>query len=317
MKVKLPGFFALCAFSMLVFPSARAIAATPVWTPIRADTVREINTDIQAEVPTVDVGIYYPSNLDTKFTEDFPLQTLLEQFIEAKRIFSAAGVQLHLLWIKTGQVPPFYLDIQANDIAGLLPDSNFANMYVNGYRHQSGLSKRALEAFENIIEKQDNNDRSLYLVVLQKVFMSFYEKVDDGTWEFRTIHTGGLSFPCYSYPDIPKRIRGVITISRDDPLKKVVAHEIGHKVINASHEYMDINPQHEVKGEGGLMLYGAGTDIPSGAAGRWHRERLHLSPYVYKTDAKGFRSWNPDYQERGHYYDPIYADKVVRFEPSR
>ena len=145
--------------------------------------------------------------------------------------------------------------------------------------------------------------------------MSFFEQIDERTWEPRTITTGGLSFPGYSYQDMPKRLRGVITVNKTYEVRSVVAHELGHKLMNVSHEYRKIDPQHEVRAEGGLMLYGAGTDIASGEEGRWHRERLHLSPYVYVESDIGERTWNRDYEENGHYYDPIYGAHVVNFEP--
>ncbi|NJO12852.1 MAG: hypothetical protein HC872_04625 [Gammaproteobacteria bacterium] len=189
-------------------------------------------------------------------------------------------------------------------------------MYRDSVRGGSSLAPEARRAFEAIIEPHENNDRTVYLVVLQNVFMSFFERIDERTWEVRTISTGGLSFPSYTYRDIPRRLRGVITIDKDEPLKRIVAHELGHKLMNVSHEYRQIDPQHEVRAEGGLMLYGAGTDIAPGAEGRWHRERLHLSPYLYRQAADGTRQWNPDYREGGHYYDPIYGDKVVEFGPA-
>ena len=61
------------------------------------------------------------------------------------------------------------------------------------------------------------------------------------------------------------------------------------------------------------MLYGDGEDIPSGKDGRWHLERLQLSPFLYRVDENGEKQWNPDYKEGGHYYDPIYGDHVVHF----
>ena len=64
-------------------------------------------------------------------------------------------------------------------------------------------------------------------------------------------------------------------------------HERGHKLINASHEYRDMDPEHEVYADGGLLLYGSGTDIPAGREGRFHRERLHRSPFVYRKDHRG------------------------------
>jgi len=317
MKVTLAKVLALC---MLVACSAsgRDIAAAPVgWKTTRDDLVAEINSDIQPGTPTVDVGIYFPSNLDTAFTDKYPLDTLLKDFVGAKEIFSVADMQLNLLWIKTGDIDPRYLEIQANTLEGTTPSGLYANMYVDSLRQDSGLTQEASDAFESIIEVDENNHRTVYLVTLQSVFMSFYEPLDERTWAPRTIATGGLSFPGYSYPDIPKRWRGVITVNKTYEVRSVVAHELGHKLMNVSHEYRDVDPQHEVRAEGGLMLYGAGTDIPSGAEGRWHRERLHLSPYVYVESEDGRRTWNRDYVENGHYYDPIYGDKVVMFEPGQ
>ena len=313
MKVTLAKVLALC---MLVACSAsgRDIAAAPVgWKTTRDDLVAEINSDIQPGTPTVDVGIYFPSNLDTAFTDKYPLDTLLKDFVDAKEIFSVADMQLNLLWIKTGDIDPRYLEIQANTLEGTTPSGLYANMYVDSLRQDSGLTQEARDAFESIIEVDENNHRTVYLVTLQSVFMSFYEPLDERTWAPRTIATGGLSFPGYSYPDIPKRWRGVITVNKTYEVRSVVAHELGHKLMNVSHEYRDVDPQHEVRAEGGLMLYGAGTDIPSGAEGRWHKERLHLSPFVYIESDDGERTWNADYVENGHYYDPIYGDNVVEF----
>jgi len=283
------------------------------WTIVKPEVVHRINSDNEVGVPTADIGIYYPSNLDHAFTDQFSLNDLIDDFVQAKSIFADAGVQLNLLWIKTGEIDPSFFEIQANNIAATAPGGQYANMYVDSRRRQSGLTQEALDAFESIVEKHDNNNRTVFLVVLQDVFMSFYEKQDERTWEVRTITTGGLSFPSYSYQQIPRRLRGVITINKSNPLRSIVAHELGHKLINVSHEYNDVDPQHEVRAEGGLMLYGSGTDIPASKEGRWHRERLHLSPYLYRQTESGARSWNTDYKEGGHYYDPIYGDKVIQF----
>ena len=295
-----------------VLPAANA---EPVaWSEIRADRVSEINADLKPDLPTADIGIYFPSNLDPAFARKFSLDDLVLQFVMAKGVFRDAGVQLKLLWIKTGRVHPAHLEIQANDMAARTPGGQYVNMYEDNQRETSVLSREAREAFESIVEPHKNNPRTVYLVVLQDVFMSFFERVDERTWQARTITTGGLSFPGYSYRDLPPRLRGVITINKADLLRSIVAHELGHKLMNVSHEYNQLSPQHEIKGDGGLMLYGKGTDIPSGAAGRWHRERLHLSPFVYRETASGKRQWNADYREGGHYYDPIYGEYVVRFD---
>ncbi|MGE0031344.1 MAG: hypothetical protein AB7T20_09530 [Steroidobacteraceae bacterium] len=287
------------------------------WSVARADVVRQINSDLKPGVPTADVAIYYPSNLDEAFAKKVPLDgALLEQFVRAKEIFAVAGVQLNLLWVKTGVVDPAFFEIQSNDMTGKTPGGAHVNMYRDNLREGSSLSAEARQAFETIVEPHEDNDRTIYLVVLQNVFMSFFERVDERTWQLRTIGTGGLSFPSYSYTDIPRRLRGVITIDKDDPLKRIVAHELGHKLMNVSHEYREIDPQHEVRAEGGLMLYGSGTEIAAGKEGRWHRERLHLSPYVYRQSADGRKTRNPDYREGGHYYDPVYGDKVIEFGPT-
>ena len=86
-------------------------------------------------------------------------------------------------------------------------------------------------------------------------------------------------------------------------------------MINVSHEYKETHPGFEVFADGGLMLYGDGIDIPSGEGGRWHLERLKLSPYLYILDTNANKVYNEDYKEDGHYYDPLYGDFVVHFSP--
>ena len=304
---------AIASVSTLALGNTVAMAETSRWKEVSTELVQEMNSDIQLEKLTADVGVYYPSNLDRAFTDKFSVSDLLEEFRKAKRIFAVAGVQLNLLWVRTGEIDPAYFEIQSNDIAGMTPSGHYVNMYVDSRRKGTGLSAEALEAFESIVEVQPGNERTVYLVVLQDVFMSFYEQMDERTWELRTITTGGLSFPSYSYTGIPNRLRGVITVNKSDPKRGIVAHELGHKLINVSHEYRDVDPQHEVRAEGGLMLYGTGTEIAPGRAGRWHQERLLLSPYLYKLSSDGTRTWNPDYEEGGHYYDPIYGDFIVEF----
>ncbi len=301
---------------MLLLPPTPVAAANVRWTPVRQELVDQLNADLKRGELTADIGIYFPSNLDPQFASRLRIEDLALEFAMAKRVFRAAGVELRLLWIKTGRVDPQYLEIQANDPSGMTPGGQFINMYEDNVRETSVLSSEARGAFESIIEKHPRNDRTVYLVVLQDIFMSFFEKLDERTWELRTITTGGLSFPGYSYRTIPRRLRGVITINKTEPFRRIVAHELGHKLMNVSHEYRERSPQHEIRADGGLMLYGKGTDIPSGAEGRWHRERLLLSPYLYLETQDGTLHWNADYREGGHYYDPIYGEYAIRFEES-
>lgn len=305
----------ICAPGALVFS-----AGHPDLTVNSSVRIDEINSDIKTGDPTVDVGIYYPSNLDAAFVDAVPLSGLIDEFLEAKRVFAAAGVQLNLLWVNSAPIDPKYFSIIASNTEVDIPSDGYSNMYIEATRNPGALSEATRGAFEAIIGHDENNSRTVYLLVLQGVYTSYYETDDNGrNWSPRLVRTGGLSFPTYIHGNsIPTRMRGVITLTRHDrKYKRIVSHELGHKLMNVSHEYLEQSPQHEIVGEGGLMLYGSGTDIPSGEDGRWHRERLLMSPYIYRINEKGTRIWNPDYVEQGFYYDALYGDKVVHFDGVR
>lgn len=287
-----------------------------VWTEVDSIDIQSFNSDIKPGALIMDIGIYFPSNLDPKF-DKVTLARVMQSFSYSKEIFKPTGVQLNLLWVKSGEVDPRYFSIQANEVPGI-PQTEYVNMYEHARRHPSKLSNIAIEAFSSIIEPGKFSYRTIYLVVLQDVFYPFLEVSEGRNWTMKSVRTGGLSFPTYMYTDrIDSTYRGVITLTnlkREDRYRKTIAHELGHKVMNVSHEYKNTNPGHEVYDDGGLMLYGEGEDIPSGKEGRWHLERLLISPFLYRMDENGVKVWNPDYKEGGHYYDPIYGDKVIRFD---
>lgn len=301
-------------------PPADAVAEsrTIIWTVIKAAEVDALNADLQAGKPTVDVGLYYPSNLHEDARAILPLEGLLEEFANAKRVFAPTGVQLNLLWVKTGAVDPGFLAINSASDRSQMPSGGYGNMYVQRSQTPSELSDGALAAFDGIIEPAEDNSRTVYLLALQNVYMTFFENLDDTgrNWAPKVVNTSGLSFPSYMYGgSIPDRIRGVITLTKHDSENKLtIAHELGHKLINVSHEYMTIGPQHEIRSDHGLMLYGSGTQIPSGKEGRWHQERLLLSPYLYRLEKTGKRIWNSDYEAGGFYYDPLYGDYTIAFD---
>ncbi len=281
-------------------------------TNIKKQRVATLNSDLEASKLTMDVGIIIPSNFDSSFKR-VTVDKLLDGIASAKKIFSAVDVQINLLWVRTGQFNKADLSIVA-DKPPLIPESQYVTMYEHMRRHPSALSEQAEQLFKSIIEPHPDNHRTIYIVALQEVFLSFYEK-DEKTkgYQLITYPTSGLSLPGYVYgSNMPKNLRGVITISglEGEDSFKTIAHEIGHKVINVSHEYKESVPGFEVFGDGGLMIYGMGTDIPAGKEGRWNRERLYLSPYLYRMEAKQ-KIWNPGYEEGGHYFDPIYGDKVI------
>lgn len=287
-----------------------------IWSEVESIDIEDFNKDIEPGKLTVDVGVYYPSNLDPKF-DKVPLENVLESIKAAKEIYAPTGVQVNLLWIKTSDIDPSHLSLQSNVIPGI-PNTEYTNLYEHLYRHPATLTDETEEAFQSIIEPDSDNSRTIYLTVLQDVFYPFIEVSEGRNWVVKSVRTGGLSFPSYTYhSNIPENLRGIITISnlqRKDRLRGTVAHEIGHKLINVSHEYKETDPGHEVYQDGGLMLYGDGEDIPSGSEGRWHLERLRLSPFLYVLKENGDKDWNPEFKEGGHYYDPIYGNKVIQFE---
>ena len=291
------------------------------WSIVDSIDVDKINGDIKSNVLTVDIGIYYPSNFDPTF-DKVPLQNIIDGFIFAKNLFAQEAVQLNLLWVKSGAVDPKYFTIRANEIP-----TNPGTEYVNFYRHRerqpSQLTEQAMQAFNSIVEPDPLNDRTIYLTALQDVYFPFFERVEgERNWIIKSVRTSALSFPPYIYTDaLPRNLRGIISLTNlaYTPNKtlvesrKTIAHELGHKLMNVSHEYLNINPEHEIFEEGGLMIYGSGLDIPSGEAGRWHGERLVRSPFLYKLNNLGEKIWNPDFEEGGHYYDPIYENYVIEF----
>ncbi|WP_300395892.1 hypothetical protein [Henriciella sp.] len=298
-------------------PSDQASVPGVEWASVQSVDVQAINADLEPGKPTVDVGLYYPSNLHEGAKEKLPLSGLIEEFRNAKKVFEPTGVQLNLLFVKTGEVDPKHLAIFASKWETDMPSGGYGNMYVQGAVHPTEMSEGAIETFQAIVEPSSDNARTVYLVALQNVYMPYYEDLDGGrNWAPKIVNTSGLSFPSYSYADtIPERIRGVISLTKHDATNKLtIAHELGHKLMNVSHEYMEVSPQHEIRSDDGLMLYGSGTQIPSGEDGRWHQERLLLSPYLYRTDEAGEKVWNENYQEGGIYYDPIYGEYAVQFD---
>ncbi len=273
-----------------------------------------INRDLKVGVPTVNVAIYLGETDGKPHGYVAKSDQLTASFERAKEIFAEAGVQLKLLWVKRAIVPPSWLSVQANDVTGFAAPPEI-NTYV-GFRSAGWrLTTAAENAFEGIIERHAENHRTIYLLYLKQVRMAYFDRTAKDRPQIKSIPTGGLSLPAYLFEArIPRRIRGVITLCRQSGKGgRTIAHELGHKLMNVSHEHRKIGPQFEVRGEGGLMIYGRGTEIPSGEAGRWHKERLHLSPFIYRTKKDGTHQWNADYRESGHYYDPLYGDKVIRF----
>ncbi|MBT8402275.1 MAG: hypothetical protein KJP18_00370 [Gemmatimonadetes bacterium] len=284
---------------------------TPDATVTDSLAVGALNDDLVPAQLTADVGIYLLDTSSPRYVERMSPDEVLRRFGVAKEIFAGVGVQLRLRFVRFVRLTPEVLEIPANVMAGE-PGGRVDGLYDKSRQQRSTLSPQAEAVFEAIIEPDSLNDRTVYLVGMEDVLMAWFRQEDDGSWTLQSDPTNALSFPSYTLEDrIPRRLRGVITIQNIFHTEKIVAHEIGHKLINVSHEYRDIAPEHEVQAEGGLMVYGEGTEMPAGAEGRWHLERLLRSPYLYRIGPDGRRQYNPDYRESGHYADPIYADSIV------
>lgn len=285
--------------------------------PVEATVTRvvgtdSLNTDLVQGVATVDVGMYLLDTDSERYNERMPLDEVVRRYRIAKDVFTTAGVQLNLLWIKFVRLEPEVLRIDANVMIGT-PAGDIDNLYEKSRQQRSALAPQAEAVFEAIIEPDPANARTVYLVGMEDVIMNWFEQQEDGSWKLQSDPTNALSFPSYTLEErIPRRLRGVITLQNIFKSQKIVAHELGHKLINVSHEHREISPAHEVDAEGGLMVYGEGTEIASGEEGRWHLERLMRSPYLYVVNPEGQRIYNPDYEESGHYADPIYGELVVR-----
>lgn len=285
----------------------------------------------QVEVlETFDIGSFNAELVDGRktadmafyITEDGPLSwaDLATNVSRAQRIFEAAGVQLRVSSAMRISIPDAWQRLEADDIeVPQSPELLETDLYAHLDELATRLNRRNQGIFEAItyhFPAQDHGVSSantIHVITLDEAPISFYEW--DGTnWNFATAPTGGLSFPPYAYADrIPLPLRGVITLSfeqdRFRPESRVLAHEVGHKIINVSHEGTGVCPAFAVDGPD-LMLYGDGETIPEGEAGRFQRERLARSPFLYTLEG-GTANFEPIYQDGGIYSDRVYENFVV------
>lgn len=271
-------------------------------------------TDGPDEGPAFDLAVHVASGCA------LPWERLSAGVAAAQRTFRAAGVRLRVVGARRIELPDDWLDLDADLFTGLLQDPFAARkreLYDYIARTKPALTARAERLFGAVVAGDPPGERRLHLLCLRRVRFTIHEAAAGKSppWEERLVAAGGLSFPPYKYGErMARALRGVVTLSPTaktlDP-ERAVAHELGHKLLNVSHEGTGICPQHEVKGERDLMVYGPGTEIPSGREGRWHRERLHRSPFLYRVEG-GSKTYNPEYLAGGEYGDPVYGDfKVV------
>lgn len=276
--------------------------------------VGAFNADLLDGEPTIDVAFYV--------TEAGPITwpSLSRTIERAKRIFAVPGVQLRVSSALRIDVPPEWqvLDPDESDVP-TTPSHLETDLYAHIDELQTRLTARNEAIFKAIIShypEQANGAtaaNTIHVLTIDEAPIAYYEWT--GTeWVRSVAPTGGLSFPPYFYADrIPMDIRGIITLSsgQSGPFAdtKTLAHEIGHKVIDVSHEGIGVCPTFEANGED-LMLYGEGERIPSGTEGRWHVERLMLSPFLYRLEG-GTATFDTVYEDGGVYADGLYAGYVV------
>ena len=171
------------------------------------------------------------------------------------------------------------------------------------------LAPATERVFKEVIGKEGPGaELSVHFISLRSVQIGWWELDSEGKWGFEKAATSACSFPPYSYgKSMPARVRGAITISSKWISSRTLGHELGHKLINVSHEGVGRGPKGEQRGPNDIMIYGNGTRIPSGPAGRFQLERLQRSPFLYRM-VDGKRRFNTPYREGGHYWDPIYRN---------
>ncbi len=269
--------------------------------------IEALNEGLDPALPMTDIAFY--------LTEGGPIRwsSMVTGIERARAIYADVGMQLRVVWAGNLEVPDDWQTLEASVLTepNVGPELRESDLYAHIELQAAELTNRTEDIFDAMTAVLPADDldldpaRVVHILDLRTVPISFYDWGDDG-WELNEVGTAGLSFPPYIHHDrIPRHLRGVITMSSTTAL----AHELGHKLMNVSHEGVGVCPQFATYGED-LMLYGAGTRIPSGEEGRWQQERLHLSPFVYQQDGKAKRH-NADFEAAGAYDDPIYGEFIV------
>ena len=152
----------------------RGNRGTVVYRNLKSFRPPMINGDLKVGVPTVNVAIYLGETDGNPHGYVAAPEDLTASFERAKKIFTKAGVQLKLLWVKRAIVPPSWLSVQANDVTGFAAPPEI-NTYV-GYRSAGWkLTTAAKTAFEGIIERHAGNNRTIYLLYLEQVKMACFD----------------------------------------------------------------------------------------------------------------------------------------------
>jgi len=263
--------------------------------------VSSLNRPLEENVLTADVVILYSDNTEVTWDE------MQEEFTKADSIFRSHGVQLNLKKAVKVDYPAAWAGMASGEGTNVPTDDLELDFYEMMDYEQEVLPDSLEYIFSAFLSEEENPERTIFIIPLSDLTVSWYERDENNSWQEVTSPTSAISFPPYSFADrIPKHLRGVISFQRSKPNRRVMAHELGHKLINVSHEGLDVCPQGTGDSVPGLMGYSDETEIYGGEQGRWHRERLLLSPFLYRI-VRGEKVWNEEYENGGAYDDPIYA----------
>ncbi|MEN8928332.1 MAG: hypothetical protein ABF242_09475 [Flavobacteriales bacterium] len=263
-----------------------------------------MNDTLSDNVLTADIVLFHSDQMAMTWN------TLKAEFLRADAAFRAAGVQLNLKKAVNVTFPEEWNNKLAYNLLDL-PDSAVNPAFYDMYNTTTPTLTDTIEiAFEDFTHDEENKARTIFVIPLEGVKIVFAQKNPDETWKISNpVATGALSFPSYILQNrIPRKYRGIITMEQSSAV--TLAHELGHKLINVSHEGLGISPAFSGSSIPGLLGYGGSTTIYGGQSGRWHQERLLLSPYLYKKNGTSI-TYNPDYAGNGSYDDGIYGTYIM------
>jgi hypothetical protein len=253
---------------------------------------------------TVDIVLFHSDHLSMSWA------ALKNEFMKADDAFRAEGVQLNLKKAVNVSFPDEWNNLTAYSLTSL-PDSGQTLGFYDKYSVMKPIMNDTVKtAFTDFIYDEPNKTRTIFILPMSGVKIIFAEQNTNGSWQMGgPVATGALSFPGYILLDgISKNLRGCITMQ--SATGRTLAHELGHKLINVSHEGQNVSPAFSGNTIPGLLGYGTSVEIFGGQSGRWHKERLLLSPYLYKK-VNGSKKYNPDYAGVGAYDDAIYGGFVM------
>lgn len=231
-------------------------------------------------------------------------EKVVELLPKLREIFKPTGIQFRVASARLIEIPEAWHTHTPK--RGDSPSKNRTSFYALPGQMKP-LAPATERVFKEVIGKEGPGaELSVHFISLRSVQIGWWELDSEGKWGFEKAATSACSFPPYSYgKSMPARVRGAITISSKWISSRTLAHELGHKLINVSHEGVGRAPKGEQRGPDDLMIYGSGTRIPSGAEGRFQLQRVQRSPFLYRTVDRKCQ-FNPPYREGGHYWDPVY-----------